>query len=222
MSKTAILTTLVVAVITLVIGVSIGSIAYPITRTETISTLSTQTLTLSPSIYTVTLSPSTPVYSQTETQTVVLLSTTTLSTTTTTSAINGGHSSQSITTMSQGQAPITTVLGSGTTEVCVNPSQPTVRLRIVNDTGSPMPSIVVNGFVVDKCNGILEVFPLSSQTTNSSGWVSWAGIATYYHLWFKAYTWDFNITIPTQPYTTSIATYVVPDGNLSIGYCCAP
>jgi hypothetical protein len=97
-----------------------------------------------------------------------------------------------------------------------------IVLRVISDSGSPIPGVEVAGESVAYCNGQQQTNQLPSSTTNSSGWVSFLeGYPGNYQLTLSYLGQRYDVTVPTTPTDATYATYAIPSGNPTTSFCFA-
>lgn len=108
------------------------------------------------------------------------------------------------------------------TNVTCTTSGPTdgVVLRVVANNGS-WTGVSVKGEAVGYCNDQKQVTVLGPSTTNSSGWVSFLeyGLPGIYYLDVNETAWIYDLSIVTQPTTTTIAVLNLSTGNVTTHFC---
>jgi hypothetical protein len=81
---------------------------------------------------------------------------------------------------------------------------------------------MVNGETIGGCENQKIVTTLGPSSTNSTGWVAfiengWPGL--YYVIVHADPSYIFNMTIPTQPTTTTVVTLNLSTGNITTQFC---
>lgn len=93
-----------------------------------------------------------------------------------------------------------------------------IYLQVLTNSGSPISGLAVSGQAIYSVCG--QTYSNSVATsTNSTGWAYLGSNPGYYYISFTYNGANYDLTIPSQPITMSIATYYVPSGNLTVSYC---
>ena len=111
-----------------------------------------------------------------------------------------------------------------TTSTLCSVSGPTagVLLHLVNETGGPVPGVPVASYVVGFCNNQRQVQVNPVNVTNSSGWADlrYGFFGNYYISIAVGFPLtDYNFTVPTRPLATSVVTYQLYSGNMTLQFC---
>jgi hypothetical protein len=106
--------------------------------------------------------------------------------------------------------------------VCSVSAKTGVLVHLVNDQGGTVAGVPVSSYAVFYCNNERQVVVNPVNVTNSSGWADlrYGPIGNYYVSVGIGYpTIYYNFTVPTQPEATSVVTYHLYSGNLTIQFC---
>jgi len=120
-------------------------------------------------------------------------------------------------------ATVQTGTTSQTTQTTCTTSGPTngVELRVVANNGS-WEGVTVTGEAVGYCNNYRQVVTLGPIKTNSTGWVSFLeyGLGGIYYLHVnESIYWTYDLSIVTQPLTTTYAILNLSTGNVTTHFC---
>ena len=222
--QSAFLTTVEVAVVMLVIGVAIGSVAFPMTKTTTVIQLSTSS---SASISTAASQPPS------------FISPSTSPTTTITFTASSSHASETYSscTLSPCQPQPTTInfatttnattnTGNGLTTVCIISAEGTINLIVVLDNTSiaqtaPLAGLpVVVGYYINT-NCLLDFSPnegIGTRTLNSSGMAVVCCMIGDYSFNFTYSGRNYYVIALVEPEKTTCVTVGIPSGKVNITF----
>jgi hypothetical protein len=96
-----------------------------------------------------------------------------------------------------------------------------VALRVIANNGS-WAGVKVTGEAVGYCNNFREVVTLGPVKTNATGWVSFLeyGLSGIYYLHVnESVYWTYDLSIVTQPLTTTYAILNLSTGNVTTHFC---
>jgi len=113
--------------------------------------------------------------------------------------------------------------GSSVSTICEVPDTGGgVFLQLISSSGNELGNISVLATPkAASCFGEPPLPQTSQQETNSSGWISLAGLQAnyYYNIELTFQNMQYNFTLPQGPGEITMATYNLPAGNLSINMC---
>jgi len=116
----------------------------------------------------------------------------------------------------------TAIAENTTSTLCSVSAEAGVLVHLINDSGGPIVGVPVSSYAVYFCNYDKQVVENPVNVTNSSGWADlrYGQVGNYYVSFGYGYPITYyNFTVPTQPEATSIATYQLYSGNLTIQFC---